>query len=582
MLSRTNHGTTLTALIASAVITTLAHGGQVSFSDTVPLTTTNWQQSVTLGRFDPALGDLLGVQLTLEAHNEGTAAFENQDAAPAVVTMTFATHIELQRQDTTALLIAEPSVTTVDNATSFDGTLDFAGPSGKSYPNLSQTVSQSQTFTCPVPECVLFSGPAGNPGTVTLPVIAVGQSTGSGAGNLTLAFTSRASAIVTVTYLYAPDCNQNDVPDETDIANGTSHDCDHNGVPDECQPDCDADGTPDVCEPDCDHDGTPDDCDKTPCPECKEINRRTPGSLLLYPEFDNRDGQITLVTVTNTNCNELDGGVDVEFVYIGRFGPGHTDVPCLETNRTRHLSACDTLTLWTRADNPNYEQGYLYAFAKNAATGQAIVFNHLIGEEMFMSPINTLDDGLSALVFHGLGEERANTDRDADGIRDLDGVEYDEAPAELLIPRFLGQDAGNRKGPFTSRLVLIGLSGGTAFTTSVDFLVYNDNEEVFSAQYTFYCWEDPRLSQINNVFTQEFLASTSHAPSEILGLPERESGWFKVNGLLAQSTQAEVVDPAIYAVLIERVAPYSVADLPWELCSQTNGDLLPTSLFGDQ
>ena len=132
-----------------------------------------------------------------------------------------------------------------------------------------------------------------------------------------------------------------------------------------------------------------------------------------------------------------------------------------------------------------------------------------------------------------------------------------------------------------SQLVLINLAGAR-FQATVDFLVWNDNEEVFSAQYTFYCWEDPRLSQINNVFTQEFLASTSHAPSEILGLPERESGWFKVNGLLAQSTQAEVVDPAIYAVLIERVAPYSVADLPWELCSQTNGDLLPTSLFGDQ
>jgi len=297
------------------------------------------------------------------------------------VTMTGGRDIELQRPDTSALLAAEPTVTTNDSATSFDGTLDFAGASGRNYPNLSQTVSQSQGFTCPIAECTFFTGPAGAPGTVTLPIVALGQSTGSGAGNLTLAFTSRASAVVTVTYVFAPDCNQNNVPDDIDIQNGTSQDCDHDGVPDECEPDCDADGVPDACEPDCDHDGLPDDCDKTPCPECGDVNRRTPGSLLLYPEFDNRSGQITLVTVTNTNCDGIDGGIDVEFVYIARFGQGHTDVPCLETNRTRHLTPCDTITLWTTADNPNYEQGYLYVFAKHAATGQAVVFNHLIGED---------------------------------------------------------------------------------------------------------------------------------------------------------------------------------------------------------
>ena len=582
MLSRTNHGPLFASLVASACLAGHAAGGQLSFTDTVPLTTTNWNRTVTLGRFDPALGDLQQVVLTLQAHNEGTAAFENQDAAAAVVTMTFSTYIELQRPDTSPILTAEPTVTTSDNATSFDGVLDFAGPSGRSYPNLSQTVTQAQSFVCPVAECAFFTGPEGAPGSVTLPVVAVGQSTGSGAGNLTLAFTSSASAVVTVTYLYAPDCNANDVPDDIDIQNGTSTDCNGNGVPDECEPDCDKDGIPDGCEPDCDHDGLPDDCDQDPCPDCKELNRRTPGSLLLFPEFDNRAGQVTLVTVTNTNCAEVDGGVDVEFVYIGRFDRHGQDLACLETNRTRRLTPCDTITLWTNADNPNHSQGYLYVFAKDAATGRAIVFNHLVGEELFMSSYDLLDDAVSALAFRGIGEERSDTDDDDDGIRDLDGVEYDEAPGEILIPRFLGQDGSHRRGPYSSRLILIALSGGTAFTTDVDFLIYNDNEEVFSAQYTFYCWEDPRLSQINNVFTQEFLENTTDATNEILGNPARESGWFRVDGHLALSAQVEIVDPAVYAVLIERIAPYSVIDLPWELCTQANGDLLPMSLFGDQ
>jgi hypothetical protein len=45
--------------------------------------------------------------------------------------------------------------------------------------------------------------------------------------------------------------------------------------------------------------------------------RREPGSLLLYPEFDNRDGVVSLITVTNTHPTKE---VRVHFQYIGRFG----------------------------------------------------------------------------------------------------------------------------------------------------------------------------------------------------------------------------------------------------------------------
>lgn len=577
MFSKTTLGRALPAFLAGACVSGFAAAGQVSFTDNVPLTTTNWTQSVTLSKFDPALGDLQSVIVTLQAHNEGSAAFENQDAAPATVTMTFSTRVEVQRPDLTPLLFGEPTVNTSDSVTAFDGVLDFGGASGRNYANLSQNVTQSVTANPPSPDLALFTGLSGNPGTITLPVVAVGQSTGTGAGNLTLAFSSQASAIVTVQYLFAPDCNDNNVADDLDITNGTSTDCDGNTVPDECQPDCNDDGTPDVCEADCDHDGTPDECDKTPCPDCRELNRRTPGSLLLFPEFDNRRGQVTLVTVTNTNCDSLDGDVTIEFVYIGRYGPNRQELNCPETNRTRQLTPCDTITLWTTADNPNHTQGYLYVFAKSSTTGRAIVFNHLIGEELFMSPNDQLDDSVSALVFKGIGEQRAFTDRDNDGIRDLDGNEYDEAPDELLIPRFLGQDA-----VFNSRLILIGLSGGTAFTTTVAFQVYNDNEEMSSAEYSFYCWADPRLAEINGVFTQDYLVNTVQDPDEIVGANTRESGWFRVDGLLAQSTAASIEDPAIYAVLVERAGSYSVIDLPWELCTQANGDLLPVGLFGDQ
>ena len=82
--------------------------------------------------------------------------------------------------------------------------------------------------------------------------------------------------------LAPPDCNDNGVPDEDDIAGGVSSDCDGNSVPDECQEDCnqngiadpcditagtsgDCDGNsvPDECQPDCNNNGVADACDIT-------------------------------------------------------------------------------------------------------------------------------------------------------------------------------------------------------------------------------------------------------------------------------------------------------------------------------
>jgi len=65
------------------------------------------------------------------------------------------------------------------------------------------------------------------------------------------------------------DCNNNGVPDQMDIANGTSTDCNLNGVPDECDPlvDCNGNGVQDACDllfgtsPDCNTNDVPDECD---------------------------------------------------------------------------------------------------------------------------------------------------------------------------------------------------------------------------------------------------------------------------------------------------------------------------------
>jgi hypothetical protein len=588
MLLHSIRGRAAAVIAAGAALaaTAAATGSTLTFSDSIPVQNTNWSHSVSLPKFDPSQGTLNSITLTLNGHIEGQAAVESTDASQTTITTQFRADITLARPDNSVIAIVIPQVDNNVTLAAFDGTIDFAGPSGMTFANLMQNASQSVTSPPPISDLALFSGV----GNIVLPVTAVGTSVATGSGNVITQFTTKASAVVTVVYQFTPpiiDCNNNQIDDSIDIQNGTSQDCNQNGIPDECEPDCDKDGIPDACEiGDCDGDGIPNDCD-TPCPECVEVGYRTPGSLLLYPIFDNRAGNLTLVTVTNTNCDTapLPGGgllqngtVDVEFVYIGRISPTGALLPCLEVNRTRRLTPCDTITLWTSADNPNQHLGYLYVFAKSPITGRAIVWNHLIGEEAILGGQGALDDSIAAVTFLGIGAQGTDTDHDNDGIRDLNNIEYTQAPDMIKIPRFLGQDPAGPTSVFRSDLILVGLTG-SQFDTVLNFLIYNDNEEEFSAQYQFRCWANPLLVDISGVFLESFLDSTNNNPIEIIGQANHEAGWFQIDGAIAFTTAATVDDPAFYAVLVERTAGYAAAALPFEMCSQANGGLLNHSIF---
>ncbi len=313
-------------------------------------------------------------------------------------------------------------------------------------------------------------------------------------------------------------------------------------------------------------------------------NYRRPGSLLLYPEFNTRQGELTLVTITNVDCVQNSGqNVDVEFVFID-------GDDCTEFNRTETLTPCDTLTFLANALNPNQEEGYLYAFAKEydggAPNGTPIAWNHLVGNLMMISGFTAgFDYSMNPVVFRSPLGDGNNTDLDGDGNRDLDSMEYQPAPNVITIPRYFGQDVGDGNsasgGYFESQLILIGLSGGQQFTTQACFTIYNDNEVVFSNEYEFECWEKPKLLDITPTFANWFLSQTDNDPDEIFGHSDRESGWMCIEGCLAYSDSETIQNPAIYAALIENVGSYSIADLPFECGIRTNGALLPRGQFGD-
>jgi len=308
-----------------------------------------------------------------------------------------------------------------------------------------------------------------------------------------------------------------------------------------------------------------------------------PGSLLLFPEFDNRAGEVNLVTVTNTSTSSVGGTIDVEFVYIGRRVNNDIEISCSEFNRTERLTPGDTLSLLTRYHNPELEQGYLYVFAKDPETGEPVVFNHLVGSGLHISTISVLDFSTNSATFRGVGSsdgaEAADftpTDIDGDGIRDLNGLEYQQVADEIIIPRFFGQNFFVQ-----SELYLVSLAP-SGFETTLDFLIYNDNEEVFSAEHSFTCWDKVPLLEISGVFDNLFLRLyTDNDPDEVIGFRGVETGWIHIDGGLASSTAQSISDPAFFAFLAEGLITLRVADLPFTIGLQANGDLLNRTLFTD-
>ena len=343
------------------------------------------------------------------------------------------------------------------------------------------------------------------------------------------------------------------------------------------------------------------------CPEGDCINRREPGSLLLFPEYQNGPGRATVVTVTNANCDSA-GSVQVEFKYLN----GEN---CLEANESEDLTPCDTITLLT-SQHTGLDKGYFYAFARSATqnstanpAGNPIVFNHLVGSQLVVNAWISIDYSVNAVSFEAFGVEGTSTDKDApglfpdalgDGIRDLDGSEYERAPEKILIPRFLGQDDVLQQRGLHSDLVLIALSGGRAFEanqvvpgggTTILIHGWNDNEVMFSLEHTFDCWQKLRLGLLQSqdlvtpvpgtgAFDKDTLDDFNSDPNEIAGV-NAEAGWFWINGVSASSSVETIMDPAVYAILIENIRGHSAADLPFELCSQSNGDLIPSNIRGD-
>ena len=189
-------GATLFAASASAQTQT------VCFNGSIPLTPTNWTNNISVSKFDAALGTLQSIQFTLGGNIAGSVKIESQDSAATVVSTNFQATLTLTRPDLSVIVVTVPIANFMDNLAAADGTLDFGGPSGVSHLGITAMASNGATSPPPASDLVLFTGPAGSPGNISLPVTAVGSSIATGSGNLITQFMTSAAVNVQVCYTY--------------------------------------------------------------------------------------------------------------------------------------------------------------------------------------------------------------------------------------------------------------------------------------------------------------------------------------------------------------------------------------------
>lgn len=195
--------TMMAGAAAAASFSPIYMSSTPGFPGTITTTYVGQAGTPDIPQFDPSLGTLTGVALTLEAIIEGDLRGESLDQAPALITLSLG-----------ALVGAEIGGLSIDdifsetrqfNATAFDGVADFGGDSGASFLGVTGGGSTSEFFTTGLAPFVGL-------GFLTPEFDGVGASSGDGAGNLITQFRTTAGGKLSVQYRYEPPSSDVPVP----------------------------------------------------------------------------------------------------------------------------------------------------------------------------------------------------------------------------------------------------------------------------------------------------------------------------------------------------------------------------------
>ncbi len=185
------------ALVAAAGITSAASAEIISFNVSLPLQATNWQQTIQVPQFNPALGILMSVTLEAQVNVETALRFENLGATGANYSGSVQYAATLLRPDNTILVAVTDSALRDGALAPYDNITDFAGPSG-TIANVAIAPAES-SMTEAAADLTAFTGL----GTIGLPATATAQSTlNMSSGRAVMGTSTMAGMDVTVTYEY--------------------------------------------------------------------------------------------------------------------------------------------------------------------------------------------------------------------------------------------------------------------------------------------------------------------------------------------------------------------------------------------
>lgn len=168
--------------------TTILAGGYVA---------TDINDTISFDKFNTKLGKLKSIKIDLSSSLIGDAEFENKSNTAAPVTVNLAGLLQLQLPAGVDRFRITPKHSYTYDLARFDGTVDYAGASGRTVEGLTASLNDTQTFT----DQDFFQYFLGK-GKVDFTFLATSQSNVSGPGNLRSSIGTYAKAGVTVSYNY--------------------------------------------------------------------------------------------------------------------------------------------------------------------------------------------------------------------------------------------------------------------------------------------------------------------------------------------------------------------------------------------
>jgi hypothetical protein len=219
---------------ASVAMGTMAFAETVSYSDSKPTDFTNWEDTFQIQQFDPALGTLLSVQISMSGTNSTQTFVENKSTLNRTLRSGSDVTLNLSSQ-LGSLISVIPQVRFTNSLARYDENPDFGGTSGFSNPFRDSVATSARLLIAGVDDVSQFVGL----GALSLDLTAVATGFYNGPADYEFEVITRAGAEVVVTYEYQPP--QEDPLGE--LGDRVWHDLNNDGVQDPGEPDrFDADG----------------------------------------------------------------------------------------------------------------------------------------------------------------------------------------------------------------------------------------------------------------------------------------------------------------------------------------------------